>query len=189
MSQAAVDPVTGRWVSALWNLAAGQGKTDGVMADLEQLAHEFQIPAVRAYFLGGTVSAGDRKTKLQPLLDTFLPLTQNFLGLCLERDRMGVMPIAFEAFRRRRMQEEGIQEGHVETPRPLEASDVEALEQSLGGRLGKTIRLTQSTNSDLVGGVRVTVGDKMIDASIAGRMDGLRRRLLEVRLPSAASAD
>jgi F-type H+-transporting ATPase subunit delta len=87
------------------------------------------------------------------------------------------------------MQEEGIQEGHVETPRPLEDSDVEALEQSLGGRLGKTIRLTQSTNPDLVGGVRVTVGDKMIDASIAGRMDGLRRRLLEVRLPSPASAD
>lgn len=189
MSHSAVDPVTSRWVGALWNLAAGKGATDVVMDDLERVAHEFRNPAVCTFMLGGAVSMEDRRAKLQSLVDTFNSLTQRFVWLCLDRGRLGILPNAFSAFRARRMQEDGVLEGVVEAPRPLGEHDVKALENSLQSRLGKTVRLAQAITPDLVGGVRVTIGDKMIDASIAGRFDGLRRRLLEARLPSPVASD
>ena len=68
-------------------------------------------------------------------------------------------------------------------PRPLDSGDVHALETSLGARLGKTVRLTQQTDEALMGGVRVTVGANMIDASVQGRLEGLRRRMLDAPLP------
>lgn len=189
MSHSAVDPVTGRWVGALWNLAAGKGAADAVMDDLGHLAHAFRSPAVSAFMLGGAVSMEDRRAKLQSLVGGFNSLTQRFVWLCLDRGRLEILPNAFNAFRARRMQEDGVLEGVVEAPRPLGEHDVHALENSLHSRLGKTVRLAQATTPDLVGGVRVTIGDKMIDASIAGRFDGLRRRLLEARLPSSAATD
>lgn len=189
MSRSAVDPVTGRWVGALWNLANGQGAADAVMADLERLAVEFQSPAVRAFFLGGVASMRDRRGKLQPLLDTFQALTQRFVSLCLDRGRLDILPAAYGAFRALRLEQDGIVEGKVESPRPLSDQDVAALEKTLGGRLGKQVRLTQTITPDLMGGVRVTVGDKMIDASIAGRFDELRRRMLDVRLPPVVVQD
>jgi F-type H+-transporting ATPase subunit delta len=139
--------------------------------------------------LGGAVSMEDRRAKLQPLVDSFNSLTQRFVWLCLDRGRLGILPNAFSAFRARRMQEDGVLEGVVEAPRPLGEHDVKALENSLQSRLGKTVRLAQAITPDLVGGVRVTIGDKMIDASIAGRFDDLRRRLLEARLPSPVASD
>ena len=47
--------------------------------------------------------------------------------------------------------------------------------------------LTGRVDPDLVGGVRVFVGTSMIDQSLQGRMDGLRRRMMEARLPAVDS--
>ena len=42
-------------------------------------------------------------------------------------------------------------------------------------------------NPTLVGGVRVFVAGKLIDYSVQGRLSGLRRKLLDARLPAGAA--
>ena len=59
----------------------------------------------------------------------------------------------------------------------------------LGGELGKTVRLSQRVAPDLLGGVRVFVGSRMIDGSAVGRLEGLRRQLLDAPLPTPAAID
>ncbi|MEO2163801.1 MAG: F0F1 ATP synthase subunit delta, partial [bacterium] len=81
----------------------------------------------------------------------------------------------------------GAAKGIVESARPLESAELEALSQDLSKRLGKDVTLTGRVDPDLVGGVRVFVGTSMIDQSLQGRMDGLRRRMMEARLPAVGS--
>lgn len=189
MIQAAADPVTTRWATALWNLASAQGAVEQVSQDLDRLGAEFRSSAVVAYMMSGDVSRAERRAKLEQVMGNFHALTRKFVDLALERGRMGVLSHAAEAFRSLSLSKAGIVEGVVEAPRPLEAADVGALETRLGAQLGKTVRLSQRTREELVGGVRVFVGSKMIDASVTGRLDGLRRRLMDAALPSPAAID
>ena len=189
MSTVAVDPVTARWAGALWNLASSQGAVDQVGQDLERLAAEFSSPAVRAFMLAGDASPTERRAKLEQVMGSFHALSRRFVGLALDRARMGVLERAHAAYRTLSLEKAGVVEGVVEAARPLEAAEVSALETRLGGELGKTVRLSQRVAPDLLGGVRVFVGSRMIDGSAVGRLEGLRRQLLDAPLPTPAAID
>ena len=184
-----VDPVSARWTDALFNVATRKGALDDVRGDVERLERAVSTEAARAFLLGGRASAARKRERLAPLLDSFHPLTRNFVELLLDRRREGVLLAVGRAFRRRDMQERGEVAGVVESARPLGRGDVEELVRVLGARLGKRVRLEPRVAPELVGGVRVYVGAKMLDHSVQGRLEGLRRRLLEAPLPTPAAVE
>lgn len=65
----------------------------------------------------------------------------------------------------------------VETARPLSAEHAEALSVRLESRYGRTIALNQVVQPDLVAGLRITIGDDVIDGTVRARLDDLRLRL------------
>jgi len=72
--------------------------------------------------------------------------------------------------------------GGGEAARPGGGGEVGRLAARLGARFGKTGHLDNRGRPDLVGGFRVTVGSAMIDATVQGRLEDLRDRLLTVPL-------
>lgn len=179
-----VDAVTARWADALFNLALRAGDLDEVQRDVERLGAETRSDAVRDYLTGGRVSQVEKTERLVGLVSH--RLTQNFVKLALERRRESVLVHVADAFRAKRLEREGVVEGVLECPRPLDASELESLATSLGARLGKRVSLSARLNPDLVGGVRVFVGARMLDRSVQGRLEGLRRKMLAARLPVGA---
>ena len=181
-----VDPVTARWSNALFNLAQRAGALGQVQADLEKLGAELESPVVAGYVLGSSAGSAERLGKLDPLLGDFHELSRHFVKLLFRRRREAVLEHAAAAFRQRALEERGAVEGGVESARPLEVSEVEALCQSLARRLGKDVQLSTRINAELVGGIRVFVGSSMIDQSVQGRLEGITQRMLDARLPVQA---
>lgn len=179
-----IDPVSTRWAAALFNLALGQQKVDAVSSGIARLGTELRSDAVRAYLLAGSASDTEKLAKLEPLLADCDELFANFVRLLLNKGRVGVIEHLEAAFRARRLEHEGVIEGHVESARPLDDVQVQSLAAAMGVRLGKQVTLEQRVNADLVGGVRVFVGANMIDQSVQGRLEGLRRKMVDARLPS-----
>ena len=60
---------------------------------------------------------------------------------------------------------------------PLTAEQLEALEARLAERYGHTITVNQVIDERVIGGLRITVGDDVIDSTIRTRLDDLRQRL------------
>lgn len=187
MSRSGVDPVTARWVQALWNLAQAAGVVEKVERDLAALADALAAPAIRTAILKASTPRSQRRALVLSAVQGAQSLTQRFVQLALDRGRSEVLFGAGAAFRARTLDQAGIVEGVVEAARPLDAAVLERLQAGLGRRLGKTVRLRQRNNPALVGGARVTVGSHMIDASVSGRIEGLRRRLLDAPLPVPAA--
>jgi F-type H+-transporting ATPase subunit delta len=82
----------------------------------------------------------------------------------------------------------GAVEGRVESARPLGSGELAELAVSLGSKLGKEVLLENVVVPTLVGGVRVFVAGKMIDYSVQGRLAGMRRKLMNARLPASSPA-
>ena len=182
-----IDPVTNRYVEALFGLCVREGALADVERDVQRIAAELAVPGVGEFFFDARVSLEVRRAKLQPLLAGAHQLTQNFVNLLFDKRREDVLRNLGEAFHARLLRQRGEVEGTVESARPLGASELASLEAALGRRLGKVVRLKNEVRAGLIGGVRVIVDSRMLDGSLQGRLDGLRKRMVEAPLPSAAN--
>jgi len=183
-----LDPVTTRYTEALFNLARSGGLLDVVQGDVDRLSGELASPSVSAFFFDARVSMETRREKIQPLLQGMAEITQNFVNLLFEKCREDVLGHIQQAFHQRMLAERGEAEGVVESARALDPAELAEMGVALGARLGKRVKLENRVVPDLVGGVRVIVESKMLDFSFAGRMDALRKRLLDAPLPSLQEA-
>jgi F-type H+-transporting ATPase subunit delta len=66
----------------------------------------------------------------------------------------------------------------VRVARPLSASDLTRLADVLGRQYATTVHLNVVVDPDVVGGIRVEIGDEVIDGTIANRFDDARRLLV-----------
>ena len=177
-----IGQVAQRYADALYGLAQRQGVLEQVSADVAALGRETGQPQVAAFLVNPRIDRTERQSKLTAITGSFHELTRNFVNLCFDKGREGVLTEVAEAFRLRQLEEAGVVEGVVESARPLDGAEMASLATHLGARLGKTVQLDNRVRADLVGGFRVTVGSSMIDATVQGRLEDLRERLLTVPL-------
>ena len=178
-----VDAVTARWAGALYGLAAKQGALQAVVADVERLGAEVARPDVRRVLVNPRLDADVRRAAVGASLSNAHVLTRNFVGLAFDRGREEVLVGLAAAFRQRILADAGEVEGFVETARPMEPAELARVATDFGRVLGQKLILKNRVVPELIGGARVIAGNRMLDGSVSGRLDALRRRLQEVPLP------
>ena len=102
---------------------------------------------------------------------------QQFLAVLVENGRLGLIrPIRsqFEALRRER---EGVLDAQIESAFALTDAQVSSLVQGLETRFKRGIRPTVQVDASLIGGVKLSVGDVVIDGSVRGRLDRMEAAL------------
>lgn len=180
-----VDAVTTRWAEALDSAAKKQGASAAVRADVARLASALATPGGGDAF-HPRLDREERRRLVLGKLGGAHALVVNFVGLVFDRRREDVLRGIGRAFKRLELAERGIVEGVVESARPLGAAELATLAREVGAHLGKQVELRNEIVPELVGGVRVRAANRMIDWSVQGRLETLRRRLLEVPLAPAA---
>lgn len=179
-----VDAVAARWTGALWNTAQRQGALTAVSADMGRLATHMAGPSAKTRLTHPGIDAAARRAAIEGALVGCHQLTRNFVALAFDRRREALLADAPAAWSARERQERNEVEGVVESARPLADADLRTLATQLGTTLGKTVILKNKIVPELIGGARVVAGNRMIDWSVQGRMEALRRRMLDARLPS-----
>jgi F-type H+-transporting ATPase subunit delta len=87
------------------------------------------------------------------------------------------MTNALAAYREVAAQTQGEVVATVHVARPLDDADRSRLAEILGRQYHTTVHLNIVVDDDVLGGVRVEIGDEVIDGTIASRLDDARRRL------------
>ena len=70
----------------------------------------------------------------------------------------------------------------VTTALPLTAGQEQALAEKLAAMTGKTIKIRQHVDSEILGGIVVRVGDKLLDGSLSHQLSVLQADLLKTPL-------
>lgn len=182
-----IDPVTARYVEALYRLAQARGVLAAVRSDVQRLAGELGPGGALAFVFDERMPLATRRAALGGKLAGAHELTRDFVELVLDKRRVEVLRHMGVAFHRRDLDERGAAEGTVESARPLDAAELARLAAALGPRIGKQLVLENRIVPELIGGLRVVVESKMIDASLSGRLESLKKSLLSAPLPRLES--
>ncbi len=94
----------------------------------------------------------------------------NFIRLLAENGRIALLTEIAEQYEALKANASGIKDATVKTAWPLEPVQIEALKNSLERKLGCKINASVVIDQSLIGGVIITVGDEVYDASVRGKL-------------------
>ena len=100
------------------------------------------------------------------------------VGLLVQRGRIDRIGAVAAEYRRLLNRERGVVEAVATSALPLTADETEALQKKVAAMTGKTVDLRVEVDDALIGGLTVRVGDTLYDASVRGRLERLRERLV-----------
>ncbi len=95
---------------------------------------------------------------------------RNFLRVLVEADRVTLMPAIQALFETLKDAADGVAKATIETAFPLSDTDLADLTAALARRYGRRIEATVVVEPALIGGARITVGDNVIDATVAEQL-------------------
>lgn len=166
------------YAEALYEAADAQGVVPDVAADLRALRDVLTADSdVARVLLNPEVETKVKKDALEALSGTLTPLALNFARVLLDRGRLEELPEIVQAFERRVSEAEGRIAVEVITAVPLTDDLRERIVERVQQDTGRIPEVTESVDPDIIGGLVLRVGGVMIDNSVRGRLDGLRRTL------------
>lgn len=166
-----------RYATALLSLAKAAGAVDAVGADLRTLHAALASPAARALLTSPDVTMAERGSLLQKLGAGRHTLVQNTIGVLQHRRRLEVLVDLYPAFRTLQQIEHGEIDGIAEAPHALDAGELAALTELAGRLSGKKVTLSTQIRPELLGGVRLRLGNVLYDGSLQASLDQLATRL------------
>ena len=102
---------------------------------------------------------------------------QNFVRLLVDNERLQVLPEIRELYVELKNGQEGVQEADIASAFPLDDATLKNLVAELETRFKCRIQATVSLDPELIGGVRIAVGDQVIDASVRGKLAAMATAL------------
>ena len=103
---------------------------------------------------------------------------RKLVGLLVGRGRIDRLAAVAAEYHRLLNRQQGVVEAVATTASPLSGDETAALQRKIAKMTGRTVDLRVEVDDALIGGLTVRVGDTLYDASVRGRLERLRDRLV-----------
>ncbi len=173
-----MNPAARPYAEALYAAASEAGVADTVLAELDVVvAGLAEVPTARGLLEHPSLKPAEAAELAGALGNGRHAIVAGFLRLLLSKRRFALLDDVVAALRARLDAVEGRARATLQSARTLEAGEVQALSEALGRRWDKRVTVTTQVRPELIGGVRIVSGDRILDGSVAGQLAALGRRL------------
>ena len=98
---------------------------------------------------------------------------QNFVQVLVHNDRLTVVPAIRALFEQLKLEHEGVLETEIYSAFAIDAAQVDQLVRKLESKYQRKVRAKVIVDPQLIGGVKIVVGDKVFDATVRGKLDAM----------------
>lgn len=165
---------------ALFEVAQEKGKLDEIHEQLGEVADALASSRdLQVFFFSPYFSSAEKRDGISRAIDGAAPELVNFLELLAEKHRM---PALFRI--RKRFDELWAKENKrlgvtVTSAVELDSQIVESIGAEIEKQTGQTIELQSEVDPAIIGGLKLQVGNMVLDASIHSRLEKLRREVAQ----------
>ena len=146
---------TAAWLDELAAIAAD--------AQLQQLADNPKISDQQVF----DVIAAVAKTTLNDV-------AKNFLHTVIDNGRLSALPEVAHQFRALKNAQGGSSDAIVGSAFPIDAAALAEVSATLEKRFGRKLNVSVQLQPELIGGIRVVVGDEVLDTSVKARLEQMK---------------
>ena len=160
---------------SLYDLAAEEKLTEEILPQMEQVAVLFkENPDYLTLLSEPSIPKTERVGLLDKAFEGQLSLyLLNFLKLLCESGMLREYRDSCRQFKARYNEDHNIAEALTE-------AQAQALKERLEKISGKTVLLTQKTDSTVLGGIRVELEGKQLDGTVQERLSSLKKKVTEI---------
>ena len=168
-----------RYAEAAFELALRDDAPDAWRDDLAVAAGFVADERVAAVVGSPALPIADRRAVLESLLGGRVrPQVANRARLLTERGRADLLPAVASEYRRLLNRHRGVVDAVVTSAAPLNADETAAVRGRVEQMSGAAVELQSVVDPALIGGLTIRVGDRLLDASVRGRLERLRDQLV-----------
>lgn len=173
-----------RYAKALFDLAVEERQEDQFGQELIEIRTILTShPDLERLLYHPQVQGADKKEMMKRIFDGQVsPLILNFMLLLIDKGRIDLLKSMVEHYQQLVREAKGILEVQVETAYELTSEDRAKLAAKLKQMTGKEVEMKEVVNRALIGGLRVRIGDQVIDGSIQRHLERMKETLAQVQV-------
>jgi len=168
-----------RYATAVFQLASEQNAVEQVGSELRILSDAIEDnQSALNFFLSPVVNRAEKESTLVAAFNGKAhPVALHTMLLLVRKRREGLLREIVSEYGALEMAARGLDALTITSAKPLEAAELHKVVAQLEKIYGKKFEVTQRVQPDLIGGLRIFMGDRRVDGSVEGRFQELARTL------------
>lgn len=168
-----------RYARAIFELASQKGDYDQWLKDLSDIRDFLTDTTIAAVIQNPEVPFEKKKVVVDAGLRNMDQIRRNFVYVLIERRRSETIEKIADEFQRLVNEHRGVAVADVVTAIPLDDDAAKFVAERLSALTGKRVTLRRSVDARIIGGVVAKIGDKLINGSVADRLERMRNKLAQ----------
>jgi len=177
-----VSGVSGRYATALFELARDEKSIDAVKADLDKFDAMLNDSADLKRLVRSPVFAAETQARaISAVLDKagISGISANFLKVLTANRRLFAVADVIRAFNALVAKFKGEASADVTVAEPLSDKNLDALKSALKTISGKDVTLNVKVDPSIIGGLVVKLGSRMVDSSLRTKLNSIKHAMKE----------
>lgn len=176
--------VTKRYATALFDMATEENAVERYASEIEVVLEAIEdAPEFVAVLQNQKVTLQDKIDVVENIFGEKLSTSiVGLMVLVVKKGRQDFLVPIFETFLEMVRTQKGILKATVTSAVPLSKPQLEAIQKQLVTNTKSEIEIETIVDETIIGGLIIRVGDKVVDASVAGKMQALKKQLSELKL-------
>ena len=164
---------------ALYEAAYEKGTVEEIAEEFNAVGKVFEDnPLLYRLFLIPIVSAMHKKEVAKNVFEGRISQEMlNFIYVLIDKRRVGAFENIRSYYEKFVWEADGLIKGIIYSAVPLEKEKVKAFEEKTGAALGTRVKLDSRVDKSLIGGAKIYIDGKLIDASVKTRLETMKQRM------------
>ena len=169
------------YAEALFQAALERNELDETLENLKEFVNALhESEELREFFYGPQIGESQKRRAVDALTEDMSASTRNFLKVLIDNGRVEILEDTVQRYEDLVDEHQGRVEVQLTTAVELSEDALDRVKSRLGEILnGREVMLDTNVDPSIVGGAVLWVGERRVDGSVRGQLQGLREEMLE----------